>query len=108
MSIASLPPVDFSRYLTQHARHFGFGEQLIVGANEDGGDGPLHVDRLGDREEARQLGEASRASLSRWRPRVSSARTCAGEPGIRVMPLATSRSSPTSAIGRCPRKTSAI
>jgi hypothetical protein len=41
--------------LAQHADKFWFVDCLIIRANEDTGNGPLHAYRVGDRKQARQL-----------------------------------------------------
>ena len=44
--------------VAQRLHEFGFGDRLIVGANQYPGDRPLHIDRLGKREQTRQLFQA--------------------------------------------------
>ena len=93
--------------LAQHADHFGLRQQLIVGADEDGGDGPLHVHRPGDREEAGQLIEAL-AIVQAMTPERVERPDLRGRPrSCGPIPLATKRNSATSSIGRRETNTSA-
>ena len=69
----SSPSGDFRRYWLSTRTISGFGSSLIVGADEDRGDGPLHVDRLGNGEKARQLVQALAIAQPMARQRVERA-----------------------------------
>ncbi len=107
MSMMSVPSGDFRRFWLSTRTNFGLGDRLIVGADQDRGDGPLHVDgrrRSGTAARARsgsadRSGDAGRACPAREPARPI--RACAR---FRV---ATTRSSSTSVIGRWPRYTCA-
>ncbi len=98
----SAPPGDFRRDWLSMRDHFGSRQQSIVGANEDRGDGPLHIDRSGNGEEARQLVQTLAIAEAMARQGVERADLRAGSV-MRAIPLATTRISSTSVIGRCPR-----
>ena len=69
----STPFWQLEARLAQYADHFGPGQRLIVGADEDRGDGPLHIDGLGSGEEACQFVQRLAIAEAMARQRVERA-----------------------------------
>ena len=53
--------------VAQQADELGFGDRVVVRANQDSGDGPLHVHRFGERIQARDFVQAERLARSSLR-----------------------------------------
>jgi hypothetical protein len=83
ISMMSLSVRGLQAMLAEHAGDFRLGDRLVVGTNENGGDGPLHIHRAGGREKACQLVQALAIAQPVPRERVESAHLGASQAGQR-------------------------